>query len=220
VIKVGRFVELSSSNGSGTADFSFSKDLQNITYTRVDLDAIIKQNKTLAARLLASAFDFFRYFNMEEAHGLSYRQVSELGEAFRDVQAGGHVVVKMDAEDLIPVVPRDGHPLNLDSDATYVLIGGLGGLGRSLAGLMIRHGAKNLAFFSRSGAVSEDQISFIESLAKQGVQGRVYKCDICVKSELVGAIRQCGSEMPRIRGVIQGAAVIRVRRFLPAGVEC
>lgn len=209
--KVGRFVELSGSDESGIADFSRSKDLRNITYIRIDLDTIIKQNKPLAARLLASAFNFFRIVNMEEAHGLSYRQVSELSEAFRDVQAGGSVVVEMGAEDLIPVVPRDEHPLNLDRDATYVLVGGLGGLGRSLAGLMIRHGAKNLAFFSRSGAVSEEQTNFIESLAGQGVQGRVYKCDICVRSDLGEAIRQCESEMPRIRGVVQGAAVIRVR---------
>jgi hypothetical protein len=144
------------------------------------------------------------------AKGLSICPISEIVDSFKYAQNGIQVVVKMDDNDLVPVVPRDEHPIKLESDATYVLVGGLGGLGRSLAGLLIKHGARNLAFFSRSGAVSDDQIKFVAGLARQEIRCQVYKCDITIKSQLTEVIQQCMRDMPRIRGVIQGAAVIRV----------
>jgi NAD(P)-dependent dehydrogenase (short-subunit alcohol dehydrogenase family) len=108
-------------------------------------------------------------------------------------------------------MPRVEHPLELSPDATYVLAGGLGGLGRSLSGLLVKHGAKHLAFFSRSSAVSEEQVNFLNDLKRQGIDGRPYACDICDKAALEATIKSCGKEMPAIRGVIQGAAVIRVQ---------
>tara|TARA_R110002060_G_scaffold51583_1_gene62594 strand:- start:872 stop:1495 length:624 start_codon:yes stop_codon:yes gene_type:complete len=101
----------------------------------------------------------------------------------------------------------------LSPEATYVLVGGLGGLGRSLAMFMVQHGAKHLAFFSRSGATSEGQLNFMNSLKQQGIDARAYACDICDKSQLEVVLQQCSQEMPKIRGVIQGAAVLRVRVF-------
>jgi len=112
-------------------------------------------------------------------------------------------------------MPRVEHLLELRPDATYVLVGGLGGLGRSLSGLLVKRGAKHLAFFSRSGAVSEEQITFLNDLERQGVDSRAYACDICDKTMLAATIQKCKEEMPPIRGVIQGAAVIRVRAPIP-----
>jgi hypothetical protein len=215
-LKVGRFIELSSHVGN---DVRHTCDLRNITFTRVDLGAMIKHSKPLISRILRSAFHMVRDGKIKEAKGISIYPITELVKACQEVQKGTQVVVRINANDLVPIVPRDEHPLKLEAEATYVLVGGLGGLGRSLATLMIRHGARNLAFLSRSGATSDDQVRFVNGLAGQGVQGRVYKCDICVKSQLLEAIRKCGSEMPRIRGVIQGAAVVKVTIRKPSKVQ-
>jgi NAD(P)-dependent dehydrogenase (short-subunit alcohol dehydrogenase family) len=115
---------------------------------------------------------------------------------------------------VVPVVPLNLHPLLLDSDATYVLVGGLGGLGRSLGKLLVKHGARNLAFISRSGATLEEQIAFIADIEGQGVTTKVYRCDVCDRGQLEETLGNCGREMPRIRGVIHGAAVIRVCEYL------
>jgi len=138
--------------------------------------------------------------------------LSQILKAFQEVIASTHgkVVVRFNASASVPIMPRVEHLLELKPDATYILVGGLGGLGRSLSGLLVKHGAKHLAFFSRSGAVSEEQANFLNELNRQGIDGRVYFCDICDKSTLAAKIKMCGEEMPPIRGVIQGAAVIRV----------
>lgn len=50
-----------------------------------------------------------------------------------------------------PVLCKAKDSLKLDSEATYLLVGGLGGLGRSLAMELIASGCQHLAFISRSG---------------------------------------------------------------------
>ena len=93
---------------------------------------------------------------------------------------------------------------------TYLLAGGLGGLGRSICDLLVRNGAQHVAFLSRSGASSESSYSFIEDLKAKGVDARVYKVDICDMFTLAKVVKeQICREMPPIKGVFQCAAVIR-----------
>lgn len=95
---------------------------------------------------------------------------------------------------------------SLDPDATYVLIGGLGGLGKSVARLMVDRGARHLLFLSRSGAKTEDDIEFLHSLSVRGVAARALAVDICERAALEQALANTG--MPPIKGAIQCAAVI------------
>lgn len=97
-----------------------------------------------------------------------------------------------------------------DSDATYVLSGGLGGLGRALSQWMVDHGAKNLAFLSRSGASKQDAKAVLKKLAKDGVRAVAYACDIGNPEQVQQAIEKCKQEMPPIRGVIQAAMSLAV----------
>ncbi|RFN43250.1 putative polyketide synthase [Fusarium flagelliforme] len=98
----------------------------------------------------------------------------------------------------------------LSRTGTYLLAGGLGGLGRSICDLLVRNGAQHVAFLSRSGASSESSHSFIEDLKAKGVDARVYKVDICDIITLARVVKeQICREMPPIKGVFQCAAVIR-----------
>ncbi|KAF4989527.1 hypothetical protein FGRMN_9063 [Fusarium graminum] len=93
---------------------------------------------------------------------------------------------------------------------TYLLAGGLGGLGRSICELLVKNGAKHIAFLSRSGTSSENTRHFVDALKKQGVDARVYKVDICDAEALADIIKkEIREEMPPIKGVFQCAAVIK-----------
>ncbi|KAJ4263754.1 hypothetical protein NW762_005787 [Fusarium torreyae] len=98
----------------------------------------------------------------------------------------------------------------LSKTDTYLLAGGLGGLGRSICELLVKNGAQHVAFLSRSGASSESSRLFIEGLKKKGVDARVYKADICDAETLKKVVKeQICREMPPIKGVFQCAAVIK-----------
>ena len=104
-------------------------------------------------------------------------------------------------------------PFRLNSESSYLLPGGLGGLGRSIAQWLIGHGAKSLIFLSRSGAFSSDAVSFVSDLKAQGIQIGVYPCDISNLGHLEETIASCNSNFPPIRGVIQCAMNLRDSAF-------
>ncbi len=95
--------------------------------------------------------------------------------------------------------------MKLKADATYVLVGGLGGLGRGQALFMAKHGARHLAFISRSGDASSDAQAVIKGLSEQGVQTKVYAGDITDHAALERILEDISVNLPPIRGVIHGA---------------
>ncbi|RSM18065.1 hypothetical protein CDV31_003164 [Fusarium ambrosium] len=106
--------------------------------------------------------------------------------------------------------PIKSLPEALCSKSTYLLAGGLGGLGRSICELLVKNGAKHFAFLSRSGASSEASRLFVEDLKDKGVDVQVYQVDICDAKALEKVIKQdVLLHMPPIKGVFQCAAVIK-----------
>ena len=106
---------------------------------------------------------------------------------------------------MLQFIRTPAKPFRLSPDSSYLLPGGLGGLGRSIAQWLIDHGARSLIFLSRSGAHSPDAASFVADIKAQGVQVGVYQCDISILPQLEETIRSCASTLPQIRGVIQCA---------------
>ncbi|KAH6680488.1 hypothetical protein B0J14DRAFT_683803, partial [Halenospora varia] len=190
----------------------FYISVANATYSTVDIGQMIQSRSPALSRSLQSVMQLFRDHSIKASLEINSFSLANLVEAFQSAQTASQVakvVLKVDKEVLVPVVPREEHPVRLDEESTYVLVGGLGGLGRSLAGLLVKHGAKNLAFFSRSGATSEVQVSFIRSLEEQAIVVKSYTCDICDERQVAATIQKCTEEMPKIKGLIQAAAVIR-----------
>ena len=121
----------------------------------------------------------------------------------------GKLILKTSENSVIPALPHDAHPLKLRSDATYVLVGGLGGLGRGSAIYLADHGAKHLAFFSRTNDIQPAARRVLDQLDERSVEAKNYVCDITDPEALKRAIVQIGNELPPIKGVFQGAMVLR-----------
>lgn len=88
------------------------------------------------------------------------------------------VILSFDQEDVVEVSPSVRNTMKLYRDATYVLAGGLGGLGRSIAGLLVDNGARNLVFLSRSGPNTTAAKTMMSSMAGLGVTVKTLKCDV------------------------------------------
>ena len=97
-----------------------------------------------------------------------------------------------------------------DAEATYLLVGCLGGLGRSFSNWAIERGAKNLIFLSRSGAANPEAQGFLDTLNSRGVNAKVVKGDVSCLEDVNAAV--AGSNRP-IKGVIQGALTLHVRNI-------
>jgi NAD(P)-dependent dehydrogenase (short-subunit alcohol dehydrogenase family) len=89
------------------------------------------------------------------------------------------------------------------------VVGGIGGIGKSVCQWLVRHGAKNLIIMSRSAKSAKNQV-FIDEMASLGCKVYASGCDISEPSAMAAAVQDCASKMPPIKGVIQGAMVLQV----------
>ncbi|GJN67563.1 type I Iterative Polyketide synthase (PKS) [Purpureocillium lilacinum] len=144
--------------------------------------------------------------------------VGELQAALEKVQATpylGRVVLSTDApgSNLVPVMntgPTKPLSACLDPNRTYLLAGGLGGLGRSISELLVANGARHLAYLSRGGSSSATASEYLANLHAQGVDARAYSVDICDADALMSTLgERLATEMPPLGGVFQCAAVLR-----------
>ena len=109
---------------------------------------------------------------------------------------------------------------HFDEHSTYLIAGGLGGLGRSAARWMVSRGVKNLILLSRSGAQSDAAISLIEELETKGAHVEAPPCDITKADILESILEKLAATLPPIKGVIQGSMVLKVCCFLLFKIIC
>ena len=103
---------------------------------------------------------------------------------------------------------RAKRTLNLQPDASYLIVGGLKGLCGSLAVHLAKSGAKHLAVIGRSGYDDDRSKSIIKDIHALGGSIDLLKGDVSNLDD----VRRCFGEISKpIRGIIQGAMVLRVR---------
>ena len=105
--------------------------------------------------------------------------------------------------------PAAGDPL-FSGGATYLITGGLGGMGLKLAEWMLRHGAANLMLMGRSGASPKAQ-SLIEQWRARGTTVDVAAADVSARSDLERVLALIQQSMPPLRGVMHLAGIVEDR---------
>jgi NAD(P)-dependent dehydrogenase (short-subunit alcohol dehydrogenase family) len=98
----------------------------------------------------------------------------------------------------------------MDQNATFVIAGGLGGIGRATARWMADRGAKNLILLSRSGPRTDAGRELIEELRQRDVRVEAPACDVTDLTRMKETFAQLSAQMPPIKGVCQMSIVARV----------
>lgn len=101
--------------------------------------------------------------------------------------------------------------LMLRGDGTYLLVGGLGGLGQSISTYLVEHGARHFLYLSRKAGESENHQRFFRELESQGCSVQVVKVDV-TNLEHVKAVVQKANQP--IAGVFQMAMVLNDSPFM------
>lgn len=182
---------------------------------RFDVATIMKDDPDLIKEFFTTvdhfAFDYLRKSSSLQCQPVHRFPMSNFEGAFKQIDKApyhGLVTMTADRDTLVPVATETQiKPLAdaIDSKGTYVLAGGLGGLGRSIAKLLADNGAKKLVFLSRSGG-NQDAQDFLHHLSKSGVQATAAAVDITD----LQALRALAPTLGKIAGVVQCAAVIQV----------
>lgn len=116
-------------------------------------------------------------------------------------------------------MPRAPPSTALREDATYILVGGMGGIGRALAVKLVELGARNLVFLSRSGAATEAAISLVTVLQDLGATVQVLKCDISNRTQLQAVLEEITHTLAPIKGIFHLGMVMRSAIFSNMSLE-
>lgn len=177
----------------------------------VELPTMMRYRPKQGVELLEETVRLYSEGKIREAWPTKVLNYSQLEESFRALQSGrgmGKTVLVPKDEDIVPIVPEAPTPYRFQTDASYVLAGGLGGIGRSIAKWMSSRGAKSLIFLSRSGGASSAAADAVEELQSLGVTVRTFLCDVSDESLLASVVEECKATLPPIKGCIQGSMVL------------
>ncbi len=99
-------------------------------------------------------------------------------------------------------------PLELRSDATYLVTGGLGSIGLEIAGYLAANGAKHLVLTSRRAPTDVAQ-QRIDALSEQhGCEFRVVTADVADAHDVARLLAGVAAELPPLAGIVHAAGEI------------
>lgn len=134
--------------------------------------------------------------------------VSDLVQAYRYFSSKdriGKVVISLEDDKApIPVRPSEYSTI-FDSNKVYLLVGCLGGLGRSLSRWMLARGARRLLFLGRSGCDKPSAKDLVSRLTTAGAHITVMRGDVSKPEDVAKAVSMCKSSGKPIGGVVQAA---------------
>jgi acyl transferase domain-containing protein/NADPH:quinone reductase-like Zn-dependent oxidoreductase/ubiquinone/menaquinone biosynthesis C-methylase UbiE len=215
----GRFVEIGLKDAIAGNNLPMAVFTRNATFSAVDMTAILLRTDGSMQRLMTKVFELFKQGKLRAAHPLHVYPISETEQAFRFLQSGkssGKIVLEVDPEAKLPIVQGPFSDYSFEAGATYVIAGGLGGLGRSIARWLSLRGARNLILISRSGPDGKPEAQdLLSDMAKAGVTVQCPRCDIANLSALQAALAECSETLPPIRGCFQASMVLRVSSNSP-----
>lgn len=217
VARFGRFVNLHTGGElEDITELDMRPFKRSATFSSVDIMGLLQHDLDEVSgivREVRSLLDECKISPISPITAYGYSSIQKWFGTLRSGKVRGKIVLSTQNEDLVPLVRATSKPFRINSDSSYLLPGGLGGLGRSIAQWLIEHGARSLIFLSRSGAHNPDAASFVTDLRAQGVQAGVYQCDVSNLRQLEETIATCSSTFPPIRGVIQCAMNLRDSAF-------
>ncbi|KAL8782461.1 MAG: hypothetical protein Q9213_005355 [Squamulea squamosa] len=212
----GRFIELGKKDSIQNANLGMAPFERSASYIAVGFDLFGAYRGDVVGEVLRDVIGMFSRKELTPIEPITVYPMSDIENAFRLMQSGNHlgkIVLNVGREDLTIPEPLSGPKLS--SDATYLIVGGLTGIGAAFAKWMVtRWGAKNLILLSRSGSNAKGGSELLTNLQQLGATVEAVACDVADVEKLATALDYCSKVLPPVRGVIQGAMVLQDAIFL------
>ncbi|KAJ4420806.1 Type I Iterative PKS [Gnomoniopsis sp. IMI 355080] len=210
----GRFIDIGKADILANNTLEMGHFLRNILFAAVDVAGMYEENKPLMREVLDDVFKLFeQYPHLHNPKPLHAYPPSKVEDAMRALQGGkiaGKAVIDFETPgDLVQYQPALRPAYMFQAQATYVISGGLGGLGREIMRWMADRGAKHfLVTSSRGPAGRPEVLAFIQEMEDRGVIMMTPASDISNRALLENTLKEAAKTLPPIKGCIQAAMVL------------
>ncbi|EED18128.1 polyketide synthase, putative [Talaromyces stipitatus ATCC 10500] len=211
ILPFGRFVDSGRKSIVKRTTMDTAPLHRGASYLSFDLLDLYRYKPAIISQIADQVISLFRQGTISPPRPVIVKNITELDEAissFSDTISSPKTIIVYEPSDktLNVIAPR--LKLSFNENATYLLVGCLGGLGRSLTSWMMKHGARRFTFLSRSGADSSQAAHLVKDIESAGAIVQVVRGDATIRKDVDRAIAGVPASNP-IRGVFQAAMVLR-----------
>lgn len=212
IAKSGTFVDVSHNDSLFDSQLALKSSGRNVTFAAFDILELANNRPILIRKVMKQVISMFEKGILKLNHQFTVVSVTDIEDAFKLIQArenSGKIVLEATKSSVVKVVqPQD--TFRLRPDATYVIAGGLGGLGLEIARFMAERGARYLMILSRRTVSSSESATLKEEFASLGTEIRLISCDISSQTKVEELARSILSTLPLVQGIVQSAMVLQV----------
>ncbi|MCZ9351181.1 SDR family NAD(P)-dependent oxidoreductase [Streptomyces mutabilis] len=203
----GRFIELGKRDLYANTPVLLGPFRRNIAYFGVDVATLPEQLPEVAAGEFA---ELCRRVTEGRYRPLPHQVYSAdaIAEAFRSLRHSKHlgkIVIDLGGPVAVeqPVPPMKPNP-----SGSYLVTGGLGGLGAALAEHLAMRGARHLVLVGRRGADSPEAPALLARLAEIGAQVTAVAADVADPEAMRQVFAEADEAGRPVRGVLHAAMVL------------
>jgi NADPH:quinone reductase-like Zn-dependent oxidoreductase/SAM-dependent methyltransferase/acyl carrier protein len=207
--RFGRFLEIGKRDFVQNTKVGLRPFKQCVSFHGVDLDQLLAHDLGLVRSLFGEVMEAVA---RGELRPLPHRvfPLRRVAEAFRTMQQSRHVgkIVVSLKEWNVPVRNRERRSVRFRGDGSYLITGGLGGVGLALARWMVTLGARHLVLSGRRGAETPEVQAALDGLRSAGAEVVVARMDVADATQVRRVLAEIGRSMPPLRGVFHSALVL------------
>jgi acyl transferase domain-containing protein/acyl carrier protein len=204
----GRFIEIGKRDIDENNALRLRPFNRNLSFSSIDIDRLIVERPKQARELMEEVRTFFRTGDFKPLP-VQVFSAAQATDAFRHLGQAKHIgKVVLSLEDAVAAsnATTDDEP-SFRADATYLVTGGLGGVGLKLAEWLAEHGARHLLLVGRSGAATPEARRVVRTLERRGIAVQAVAADVSRRADIDSLLAHIPASAP-LRGVFHAAMVL------------
>ncbi|QRK05992.1 type I polyketide synthase [Archangium violaceum] len=203
----GRFLEIGKRDIYEDRRLGLAPFQRNLTYSAIDLARMLRERPALAGSLLRQVVALFADRTLSSPPVRAF-PLSHAEEAFHHMAQARHIgkiVLCPDVSPEVRIAPLAGA---VRPDGTYLITGGLGGIGLVLARWLVEQGARHIVLLGRGRPTSQQAQETLARLSAAGARVVVASADVTQPESLAVLLADISRSGPPLRGIFHGAAVL------------
>lgn len=210
IAKLGTFLEFPKHEIYKRSKLDMSVFDRGVRFIAVDLFVLADARPQYLQELLHKVFYYFAagHYSLPPITTVPIEDIQGAFALIQDIANNNRVVLT--ADDSTKVLAR-APKLRLRPDKTYVVVGGLGNVGRHVVKHLQGLGARHIAVISRRRLSASARAALEKELAEdEDAVVKLVGCDVGDAVDVLQAASQIRSSLPPVAGVIHGAMFVAV----------
>ncbi len=193
----GRFVEMGRRDIWSAEEMAAARP--DVAYSVLEVDALKRQEPATAGASLRRVMARFEAGELEPLVHTRW-PMAEISAAMDFMRSARHI-----GKNVIAMPPLAGG--RLKADRTYLVTGGMGGIGTLVAGWLADRGAGVIVLNGRRDP-DADAVEAIEALRRQGAEVRIELADMTDPAAIDDMLARMNDDLPPLAGVIHSVGVL------------